>query len=183
MGEIFRGEQSPALLHCSREFPRHGAAIKIVEIPGDAFQSARQFRLAKDFVLFVEIAVALKDAAGFGKVREVRVFAQIAGFLPAELETMESEENRRRHYLPQTELAVSFLRVDQASDGTGDADRSVTVFARAVNHVALCVQIHAGCGGGWRFFAEVYETSFAIGHAEQHETATTQIACLRVHDR
>ncbi len=40
-----------------------------------------------------------------------------------------------------------------------------------------------GGGGGWSFFAEIYEMSFAVGHADQHEAATAEIACLRIDDR
>ena len=45
--------------------------IEVVGILRNAFQRPRQFRLAENVALLIEIAVALKDTARFGKLAKM----------------------------------------------------------------------------------------------------------------
>ena len=180
MREVFDGEQSPALLYRRGEFTGHGAVIKIVGIFGDAFKSVRQIRLAEDFVLFVEISVALKDFARFGIIGEVRIFAQILRLLPGQYEPAARQANRWSHHLRQRQLAVFFFSVDQSRHRARDADRFVAVFAGAGNHVAVGVEIHVGGGGGRSLLAKIDEMIFAVRGAQQHESSAAEISRLRI---
>ena len=43
------------------------------------------------------------------------------------------------------------------------------------------IQIHIGGGGGGGFFPEVNKADLAIGHANQHKPAATEISGSRMH--
>src|SRR5439155_14718040 len=68
-------------------------------------------------------------------------------------------------------------------DRAGHANRLVTDKACICDHVTMCVEIHVRSCGCRRFFAVVDETRDAISRADEHESAATQISCLRMHYR
>ena len=47
----------------------------------------------------------------------------------------------------------------------------------------MIVEVHVGCGLGRGFLAVIEEVDFAVGPAEEHESAATDIACLGMDDR
>ncbi len=75
------------------------------------------------------------------------------------------------------------LRIDHSGNGSRDADRLVSHGAGVGNHVALSVQIHVTAGGFWSFFAIVEEVDLAVGKANQHESAATNVSRSRMNDR
>ena len=54
--------------------------------------------------------------------------------------------------------------------------------AQAFNDVAVFIEIHIAVGRGRSGFAIVDKRIFAV-HADQHEAATANVACLRISDR
>ena len=83
------------------------------------------------------------------------------------------------------------LSVRHARDGAGDAAGVVTLAAHAVDDVTVLIEIHVTRRGSRSFFPVVNEVRLAVAQlpaavfvrgADQHETTTANVACLRVDD-
>jgi hypothetical protein len=81
----------------------------------------------------------------------------------------------------QRELAIFLLGINHARHRSGHADRFVADFAGTGNHIALRVQIHVArrrCGS---LFAVVEKVRLAVGHADEHESAATDVSRRWMH--
>ncbi len=79
------------------------------------------------------------------------------------------------HVLGEGELAEVFLGVDEAFDGAGDANGFIAESRKAGDYVALGVEVHVAGGGEGGALAEVEEVGFAMGGADHHEAAATEV--------
>src|SRR5258708_6880950 len=185
-GEIGGSYQASALVDGRSQFAGHGAVVKVVRLSGNAFQGAREFRLLEYFAGLVVVAVAQENTFGLGKLREVLIFFQILRVFVCEGEAIAGEFDGGSDYFVQRQLAVFFLRVDQAGHGAGDADGFVSddagIFAGFRDDIALGVEIHVFSGRRRRFFAEVDEVNLAVGLAQKKESPSSEISSLRMDD-
>ena len=178
--KIVGGDQAAALLDGRGQLARHRAMVEVVRIFGDALKRLGQLRLLEDVALPVVIAIALKDAMRFGKLRQVGIVERFR-FLVVEDVAIARQSDRRLHHLLQRQLAPVLLRIHQTRYGAGNANRFVAQHAQVWNHIALGVEIHVGGGFGRGFLAEVEEVDLAVGAAEEQKAATADIARLGKH--
>jgi len=76
--EVGRGDEAATHPDRGGELGGHGAFVEARGIGGDAGEGAGEFRLCEVVALFQKIAVALEDAARFGKMREVLCGGEVA---------------------------------------------------------------------------------------------------------
>ncbi len=181
-GEVGGGDEAPAFLDRCGKLGGHRTFIEARWIGGDAGEGASEFRLSEAVTGLEEVAVALEDAARFGKMREVLCGSEVASFLLRQNIALAGETDRRGHHMCQSEPAVGLLRVDEPCDRAWNADRLVSRGREAGDDVALCVEIHSGASRGGGALAVVEEVRLACLHADEHEAAAAEIAGLREDD-
>ena len=93
-----------------------------------------------------------------------------------EHETVLRVPDRRRDQRGTLHRAVFRERQFHAGDGARHAHREVAVRARALDDVAVLVEVHVRRGGERRFFAEVEKGLAPVGELDRHEAPTTEVA-------
>src|SRR5205807_10633552 len=71
-------------------------------------------------------------------------------------------------------------RVNQPGHRSRNANGSIANQARVGYYIALRVQVHVTTGGFRSFLAKVEKMYFAIGFAQQHESAAADVPCRRM---
>ena len=158
--------------------------VEVGWIGGDAFERAGEVGLEQAIAGFVEIAVALEDAAGLGKFRQVLVVLEGPQFLVAGQITLAGETDRRGHDPGEAQLAEMGLGVGQPGDRPRDARRQAANGRQSGDDVAAAVEVHVGGRGGGSGFAVVQKSGPALVErvvrgADQHEAAAADVARLR----
>ncbi len=70
-GEVGGGDEAAVLSQEIGDLPGHLAVVEVGGIGGDAFQRAGEVGLDETLAGFVEVTVALEDAAGLGELRQI----------------------------------------------------------------------------------------------------------------
>src|SRR5579864_3396515 len=108
---------------------------------------------------------------------------EIARLFPTQGVAVACELDRRGHHLLELQSPPLLLGIRHASDRAWNSDGFVTNFAGALDYVALRILIHVAGRRGWSRLAVVQEMRFAVGHADQHETAPADVSGRRMHYR
>src|SRR5579863_49763 len=101
---------------------------------------------------------------------------KVVRLLPAQRISLTSQLDGRGHNLLQCELAVFPFGVDHPCNRPWHADRLVADFARSGDYIALSVHIHVAGRRRGSFLAVIEEMRFAVGHADEHESAAADIS-------
>ena len=75
-----------------------------------------------------------------------------------------------------------FLRVGEAGYRAGDSAGLVADQRHAGDDVALGVEVHVAAGCGWGFFAVVKKVGFAVAVADEHKSASADVAGRGIDD-
>ncbi len=117
-----------------------------------------------------------------GNLGEVLVGLEIPRVFVGERKAVAGKLDGRRNDFFERELAVLLLGIDQAGDRAGNANGFVSHDAEVLDDVAVGVEIHVFGGGGGSFFAEVDEVILPCRGAQQKESASAEVAGLRMDD-
>ena len=155
--------------------------VEVIGPLGDSFERMGQVRLAKGVPRPVVVTITLEDAARLGELCQILV-VKVGGLAPSQCVPFSRELDGWSHNSFQTQFAVLLFGIDHAGHRSGHTDRSVPDFTGAGNDISLFVEVHIRLGRSRGFFSIVEEMRFAIGHADEHEPTSTDVARRRMND-
>ncbi len=168
-----------AFLNRAGQLACHFAAIEVVWIFRDTLQRIGQLRLLEEFTGLVVVAIALEDAVRFWKLSQIRI-GERPGLIVVQHKTIARQPDRRFQDLLQGELTPMLLSISKSRDRPGHSNRLVPHRAHVRDDIASAIEIHVGGGLCRRFFTIIKEVHRVVCAAEEHKSASTDIAGLGI---
>src|SRR5437660_5186735 len=107
---------------------------------------------------------------------------KVVSLVPSQGESISREFDRGRNHLFQRKLAKFLLSGDHSGDRSGHTDRFIAIFAGSFDHVALRVEVHVTGRRRGSLLTIIEEVSLAVGHADQHESAASDVSRRGMYD-
>src|SRR5215472_8751776 len=131
----------------------------------------------------VVVPITLKNSIRLREFDQMSIISEISGVVPSKRITFTSQFQSWGHYSFQRKLAIFRFRVGQSRYRAWNGDRPVADYAGIRNDIPAIIEIHVVGGSSWRLLPVIDKMHLAVGHTNKHESAASQIAGLRMHDR